>query len=160
MAPVETSYDVADREYDEAMREVNDTAIVTISDAEIEFYARQEDVRIMAQAALQDVHQQNPIQSMIQYLFPNRAQVYSREYHQQRHLLNLMDFLSPPQQLLQRQHSDVIPTQVPSPQQHPQVLNSFRQSLSPIQNQQLDMLLARKLSPSSSASSSFNLERE
>ena len=70
-APGETAYDVADREYDEAMREVNDAAIVIISDAEIEFYARQEDARIMAQALLKYVNQQYPIQMITQYLFPN-----------------------------------------------------------------------------------------
>ena len=57
MAPGEIAYDVAAREYDEAMRDFNDAAIVTTSDAEIDFQG----ARRLAQACLQYVHQQNPI---------------------------------------------------------------------------------------------------
>ena len=42
--------------------------------------------------------------------------MYSIEYQQQRQYRNLMDFLSPPQQLIQRQHYGVIPPQAPLPQ--------------------------------------------
>ena len=94
MAPGETAYDIADREYDEAIRELNDAQNVTISFEDIEFYMRQ-DARIMDQASLQVVHQQNKIQRIIQHLFPNQPQVYSREYQQQQNNV-LMDFLSPP----------------------------------------------------------------
>ena len=72
----------------------------------------------------------------------------------------LMDFLSPPQQLLQLQHNDAIRPQVPLPQHPQQLTNSVRQSLSPIQNQQLDSWMARMLFTPSDGSSSLNLERE
>ena len=46
------------------------------------------------------------------------------------------------------------------PQNTQQLVNSVRQSLSPVQNQQLDSWMARRLFTPSSGSSSFNLERE
>ena len=122
--------------------------------------AVEEDNRRMAQASLQDVHQQNPIQRIMHYRIPNQPQVYSTECQQQQQNNAFIDFLSPPQQLLQRQHNDVIPPQVPLPQNTQQLMRSVRQSRSPIQNQQLDSWMARRLFTPSSGSSSFNLERE
>ena len=82
----------------------------------MELYMRQDEARRMARASLQDVHQQNPIQRIINYILPNQPQVYSIENQQQQQQSNgLIYFLSPPQKFLQRQHNDVIPIQIPIP---------------------------------------------
>ena len=52
--------------------------------------AIEDDNRRMAELSLQSVHQQHPIQRIIQYLSPNQPLVYSVEYQQQQQHRNLM----------------------------------------------------------------------